>query len=416
MHIVVLGAGVIGTTTAYYLARAGQQVTVIDRQPGPGLETSFANGGLVTPSMSDPWAAPGIPLKLLKWVGREEAPFLLRLRAVPGLAGWGLAFLRNCARARWQQNTESVLQLALFGRDSLDALTAEERLVYDRNDQGTLRIYRDRPAMQAAEAAGSMYEAMGLPYRLLDARDCLALEPALAPIGHELVGAIHYPDDRSGDAFLFTEALAARCRDLGVAFRFQTSITGLALQGDAVGSVVTSAGSVPADAVVLALGSYSRALARQIGITLPVYPVKGYSATLDLGGWNAAPSIPIVDDLRKVAVTRLGDRIRLAGTAEFTGFDTRLNARRGDMLLRGAVEVLPELPRGLPVRHWSGLRPMTPDGRPLIGPTRYKNLFVNTGHGPLGWTLACGSARLLTALMLGETTAVDPAAFAPSRR
>ena len=401
MHTVVLGAGVVGVTTAYYLARRGHQVTVVDRQTGPGLETSFANGGLVTPSLSDPWAAPSAPLQMIQWLGKEDAPLLLRLRAVPGMAGWGLRFLQNCGRQRWRRNTEVVLRLAVHSRDALDRLTAETGIRYDRCDKGTLRVYRDARALEGAYVDADMYAEFGLPYRVLDRRGCVELEPALRPAAERIVGGVHYAGDRSGDAFLFTQELARLCAGLGVTFRYGTTVTALETDGDRIAGVATDAGRIAADRYVLALGSYSPLLARRIGFGLPVYPVKGYSVTVSTAGWNDAPTIPILDERRKMALTRMGDRLRLAGTAEFAGYDSRDNPRRSTALLAALAELFPDYPAREPAQHWNGLRPMTPDGRPILGASPYRNLFLNTGHGSLGWTLACGSALAVAALVEG---------------
>jgi D-amino-acid dehydrogenase len=412
---VIFGAGVIGVTTAYFLARSGHEVTVIDRQPAAGLETSFANGGLVTPGMCDPWAAPGIPSLILKHLGREDAPFLLRLRALPGMLGWGLRFLSNCTPARWRENTETVLRLAMHSRDALDRITQETAIAYDRCERGNLRVHPDEASLAKASTIAAMYRALGQSVELLDAAGCVALEPALAPIRHELAGGVHYPGDRSGDCLRFTQLLALEAARLGVSFDYGTTILGSETEGDVVTGVRTNKGHVAGRQFVLACGSYSSLLARALRLRLPVRPVKGYSATLPVGGWNNAPAIPIVDDHRKIAVTRLGDRIRLAGTAEFSGYDTSPNPARTAMLLRAFGALFPEYPGKGEAEHWQGLRPMTPDGRPILGRTRYANLYLNTGHGPLGWTLACGSAKALADLMSDRRPEVDLSPFSLDR-
>ena len=415
MKTIVLGAGVIGVTTAYFLARSGHDVTVVDRQPAAGRETSFANGGLVTPGMCDPWAAPGIPGLILKHLWREDAPFLLRLRALPGMVGWGLRFLRNCAPARWRDNTETVLRLAVHSRDALDRVTAETGIGYDRCERGNLRVHPDEASLAKASKAAAMYRELGQPAEPLDAAGCVALEPALAPIRHQLAGGVHYTGDRSGDCLRFTELLALEAARLGVRFDYGTTILGFEIEGGVVTSVRTDRGYVRGRRFVLACGSYSPLLARALGLRLPVRPVKGYSVTLPVGGWNNAPGIPIVDDSRKIAVTQLGDRIRLAGTAEFAGYDTAPSPARAAMLLRAFGALFPEYPGTGEAEHWQGLRPMTPDGRPILGCTRYANLYLNTGHGPLGWTLACGSAKALTDLMSDGRPEVDLSPFSLDR-
>lgn len=409
---VVLGGGIIGTATAYYLARAGHRVSVIERRSGVGLETSFANGGLVTPSMADPWSAPGVPGKLVKWIGREDAPLLLRLRAVPGMALWGLRFLANCRSSRWRANAEAVYPLALFSRDALDELVAETGIAHDRSTVGTVRLYRDEAALAGTAQWSRLYRDLGLPFRVLDRAGCLALEPALKGAGAPIAGGIHVADDRSGDAYKFTEGLARLAA--GVDFRFGTTIRGFATEGDRIAAVETDRGRVEGDRFVLALGSYGPALMRALGLKIPICPVKGYSATLDVAGWNGGPRVPIIDDHRKTGIIPMGERLRLAGTVEFAGFDTEPNERRGGLLVEALKELFPDCPPAVP-QYWSGLRPMTPDGRPIIGPTRWRNLYLNTGHGSLGWTLACGSARLVAAMLDGRKPEVDPRPFALDR-
>lgn len=415
MRTVVLGAGVIGVTTAFFLARAGSAVTVVDRQPGAALETSFANGGLVTPSMSDPWAAPGAPKLILTQLGREHAPLLLRLSALPGMLGWGLQFLRNCAPGRWRANTETVLRLAAYSRAVLDEVTAATGIDYDRNERGNLRVYRDAASLAEAAKSAALYRSLGQPVDVLDRAACIALEPSLAPVASQLAGGVHYIGDRSGDCLRFTQALAERAARLGVEFRYGAAITGFEVDGGRLRSVATDKGRIEGETFVMACGSYSAPLGRRLGLRVPVRPVKGYSATLPVGGWNNAPAMPVVDYHHKIAVTPLGARLRLAGTAEFAGFDTAPNPRRAAMLLEAFEGLFPHHPKSVAPQHWQGLRPMCPDGRPIIGGTRYPNLYLNTGHGPLGWTLSCGSAKSLADLIVGQTPAVDLAGFSLSR-
>jgi D-amino-acid dehydrogenase len=415
MRIVVLGAGIIGTTTAFRLAEAGHIVTVIDRQPDSGLETSFANGGLVTPATSDSWAAPGTPTKILKWLGRADAPMLLRLSAVPGMLNWGVRFLANCRREQWRQNTEAILSLALLSLEELRSLTAAEDLRYDRNPPGLLKLFRDPYSMQSAIRAAEVFRKFGVKAEQLTTAEVIWREPALEPIERDLSGAILYPDDESGDAFKFTREVAKRAAARDVTFSFGRRITALQRTGDRVEAVITDRGSVSADLYVLALGSYSAQVGRTAGLSLPVYPAKGYSITVDTEGWNGGPRIPIADDGLKAAVTPLGDKLRVAGTVEFTGYDASLNAARGEMLINNLAAILPHHPKG-EIKHWAGLRPLTPSGRPLIGRTRLKNLLVNTGHGPLGWTLAAGSARLIASMVAGEAPPLDASPFDPEGR
>jgi len=412
VRIVVLGAGIIGTTTAFRLAGAGHEVTVIDRQPDSGLETSFANGGLVTPATSDSWAAPGTPTKILKWLGRNDAPMLLRLSAVPGMLNWGIRFLANCRPEQWRQNTEAILSLALLSLAELRALTEAEDLAYDRNPPGLLKLFRDPYSMQSAIRAAGVFRELGIKAEQLATADAIRLEPSLQPIERDLSGAIFYPDDESGDAFKFTREVAKRAAALNVTFAFGRTIKGLQRSGDRVEAVVTDRGPVSGDVYVLSLGSYSATVGRTAGLSLPVYPAKGYSITVDTKGWNGGPRIPVADDGLKVAVAPLGERLRVAGTVEFTGYDTSLNAARGQMLVDNLAALLPHHPKG-EIKHWTGLRPLTPSGRPLIGRTRLANLLINTGHGPLGWTLAAGSARVIVTLIDNKPSPLDIRLFDP---
>lgn len=416
MTILIIGAGVVGTTLAYELALAGEKVTVVDSAAGPALETSFANGSLITPSMSDPWASPGVPKMLLKYLGREDAPFLLRLRALASMAGWGMAFLRNCSPEKWLANTRAVFPLAQYSRDRLDAMTRELGLDYDRFGGGALRIHEDAASMRAADAALAVYRDLGCEIAVLGQEECLAMEPSLRPVAKGVHGGFHFPGDRSGDCHLFTRQLAARAAEKGVVFQFDRKVTALNVEGGRLKSVLTASGPIEAERFVLAAGSYTPGLGRQAGFRIPVYPVKGYSATFDIAGWNQPPSVPFIDNSRKIAVVRMGNRLRIAGTAEFAGFDRRDNPVRSGVLLKHFNSLFPESKGVGPPQYWHGLRPMSPDGRPFIGRTHLANLYVNTGHGPLGWTLACGSARALAQLMGGRAPEIDLAPFALGRR
>ena len=405
--VIVLGGGVIGVTSAYYLALRGFRVTLIERLDEVGQETSFANGGLFTPSMSDPWAAPGIPLKLLKWIGREDSPLLLRLHALPGLLSWGLRFLRNCDEAHWRRNTEVILRLAEYSAEAYKRLVQQTGISFDRSQLGSLRLFRDELSMSNAQRSASLVGDLGLKVKTLSASGCAELEPALTPELDQISGGIHFPGDESGDALKFTQEVARVCRSLPVEVRYGMAATGFMTEGDRVTGVRTDRELFQADKVLVALGNVSPAMLKPLDMKLPIYPVKGYSVTLSTQGWNGAPKVPLVDDGLKMGVVRLGDRLRLAGTAEFTGADKSLNARRGGKLVDNLQAMFPSFPNKHTAQHWAGLRPMTPDGIPVLGATPMKNLYINAGHGHLGWTMACGSAAVMADIMAGRKAAID---------
>ncbi len=407
MRVIVLGSGVIGVTSAYYLAREGHEVTVVDRQPGPALETSHANAGQVSPGYAAPWAAPGIPLKALKWLVTRHAPLVIRPRLDPAMWSWLAQMLRNCTAARYAVNKGRMVRLAHYSRDCLQALRDETGLTYDERRLGTLQLFRSRKQLAAAQGDIAVLERYGVPYELLDVDGCVAAEPGLAGTAHKLVGGLRLPLDETGDCHLFTSRLAERAATLGVRFRFGETIE--ALEGDAHGiaGVRTDSDLLEADRYVVALGSYGRALLAPLGLRLPVYPVKGYSITVPITRPELAPVSTVMDETYKVAVTRLGDRIRVGGTAELAGFDLALRASRREVAERVVEDLFPgagDVPRA---EFWAGLRPMTPDGTPLVGVTRIPNLYLNTGHGTLGWTMACGSGRLLADLVAGNAPEID---------
>ncbi len=415
MRVIVLGSGVIGVTSAYYLARQGHQVTVVDRQPGPALETSHANAGQVSPGYSAPWAAPGIPLKALKWLVTKHAPLVIRPRFDPAMWTWMAQMLRNCTTTRYAVNKSRMVRLAHYSRDCLQALRDETGIAYDARQRGTLQLFRNRKQLAAAHGDIAVLEQYGVPYELLDAEGCVAAEPGLAGVAHKLVGGLRLPLDETGDCHLFTTRLAERAAGLGVTFRYDTPIE--ALEGDAGGiaGVRTAKGVLEADRYVVALGSYSTALLRPLGLKLPVYPVKGYSITVPITDPERAPLSTIMDETYKVAVTRLGDRIRVGGTAELAGFDLTLRDARRAVTELVVNDLFPGAGDVQAAEFWTGLRPMTPDGTPLVGATRVPNLFLNTGHGTLGWTMSCGSASLLADLVSGRTPAIDTEGLALDR-
>ena len=419
MQVIVLGAGVIGVATAWYLAADGHRVTVLERQPGPGLETSFANGGQVSVSHAQPWATPAAPLKIMQWLGREDAPLLWRLRADPAQWAWGLRFLRECSAARTRANIRAIVGLGLESRAALQALRGELALEYDHLERGILHFYTDAREFQQALPQAALMRDFGCDRQPKTAAECLVIEPALAHSSVPVVGGTYTAADESGDAHKFTVALAAHAARCGVEFRFDTTVQALVRTGKRVSGVrMTSGETLAADATVLALGSYSSALlaplAPPFGIRLPVYPAKGYSATMVLPEECAAPTVSLTDDGWKLVFSRLGNRLRIAGTAEFCGYDTTLNRVRCEHIMRRVGEIFPSLlneGNGSGVEFWSGLRPATPGNVPLICGTGHlglPGLWLNTGHGTLGWTLACGSGRMLASFVGGYAPALDP--------
>ncbi|MDO8608303.1 MAG: D-amino acid dehydrogenase [Phaeospirillum sp.] len=408
MKVVVIGAGVVGTACAWYLAQEGHEVTVVDRREAAGLETSFANGGQVSPCHAEPWANPAVIPKVLKWLGREDAPLLFRWRRWdPALWAWGLRFLANCTAARAAVNTERTLRVALYSRLCLQQLRAETGIQYDQKTKGILHIYRDGGEFAHACAAAELMRRHGLKRLAQSPVECVAIEPALAAVASELAGGIFTPDDESGDAHKFTTGLAALAAAKGVAFRWSVPVSGLVRDGDRVAGLATETGTIAADAYVLAAGCDSPLLARPLGLRLPIVPAKGYSITVPVAGHSGAPSVSITDDEHKMVYSRLGDRLRAAGTAEMTGHDRTLNPRRLAMIQDHARRLFPDGGDFDRAEPWAGLRPVTPDSVPLLGATPLANLWLNTGHGTLGWTMACGSGRLVAALVSGRRPEID---------
>ena len=415
MKVIVLGAGVVGVTSAWYLAKAGHEVTVIDRQPAAGLETSFANGGQISVSHAEPWANPHAPLRALSWIGREDAPLLFRLRWDPALFDWSLRFLRECTPGRTRANIRRIVALALYSRQQLQALRAETAIDYDHLERGILHFYTDPREFAAATETAALMREFGCERRTISADQCVALEPALAAARPLLVGGDFTAADESGDAHRFTQNLARLCAARGVLFRYSTAIERLATDGGRITGAVISgviAGKaaatelLTADAYVAALGSYTPQLLRPLGLALPVYPAKGYSATLPLAEDSVAPSVSLTDDGYKIVFSRLGQRLRIAGTAEFNGYNTTLNPVRCQALMQRANTLFPDLRPAGEAEFWCGLRPATPSNLPFIGRTAWPNLYLNTGHGTLGWTMACGSAAALADIVSGRPPAL----------
>ena len=416
MNIVIVGAGLIGVTCAYLLRMRGHQVTVVEREEGPGRGSSFANATLLVPSMAEPWNSPGCWRALLSSLGRPDAALRVRFEALPTLATWGILFLRNSRAAPFHRNTLKNLRLALHSVEIMASLRRETAVEYARVARGTLKIFRSTAALDRNEAASQQLASHGLAFRRLSAHETVELEPALAPIGSELVGALHFANDEAGDAHRFCMALAERARESGVQFRFRTAITAIESRGHHVTAFAAGQERIRADQYIVAAGSYSTPLLEGVGVSLPVRPAKGYSITLDRLHGEARPRIPIADDQFHAAIVPFGEGVRVAGTAEFSGFNLTLRRERIRNLLTLLQLTLPQLgfdPAA--AKPWCGLRPMSADGVPIIGPTPLPNLWVNTGHGHLGWTMAAGSAQMLTHLIDGTTATLDSAPYALGR-
>jgi D-amino-acid dehydrogenase len=404
MHVLVLGAGVIGVTSAWYLAEAGHEVTVVDRQSEAAMETSFANGGQITAAHAEPWAKPSVLPQILRWLGREDAPMLFRWRMDPAQWRWGLGFLAECAPGRFERNVMRLAALARYSQAQLSALRDRTGLAYDDLQRGILHFCTDAQAFEASARHAEAMHRLGFAREVASAADCVALEPALAGSRVPIAGGIYTPTDESGDARLFTQRLTEHAAAFGVNFRFGTQVERIALRGAKVDGVRLASGErIAADATVVALGSYSTPLLAALGVRLPVYPLKGYSITVPLKADEAAaPHVSLTDEAHKIVITRLGDRLRAAGTAELAGYDSTINAVRCNAIARRVRALFPALTVDGDLGFWAGLRPATPNNVPLVGATRFANLFLNTGHGTLGWTLACGSGRALADLMSGR--------------
>jgi D-amino-acid dehydrogenase len=415
MKVIILGGGVIGVTTAYYLAKAGHAVTVLDRQPGPALETSFANAGEVSPGYSSPWAGPGVPFKAIKWLTMKHGPLVIRPKLDPAMWIWMARMLRNCTAARYALNKSRMVRLAEYSRNVLRDLRAETGIAYDERTLGTLQLFRSQSQVDGTAGDIAVLNDSGILYEVLDRDGCIRVEPALAGVREKIAGGLHLPGDETGDCKLFTERLADLAAALGVDFRYGIDIKGLATEAGRINSVMTGKGSLSADAYVVALGSYSPLLLQRLGISLSVFPIKGYSITAPIVDAARAPQSTVMDETYKVAITRLGNRIRVGGTAEVAGYDLDLHAGRRATLEHSVGDLFPRGGDLAKATFWTGLRPMTPDGTPVIGPAKYPNLYLNTGHGTLGWTMACGSARVISDQISGGQPEIDAADFAIGR-
>ena len=406
MHVVILGSGVTGVTSAYYLARAGFRVTVIDRQAGPALETSFANAGQVSPGYSSPWSAPGIPLKVLKWMFQRHAPLSIYPDGTLWQLRWMSMLLENCTSKRYAVNKERMVRLAEYSRDCLRDLRCQTGISYEERTLGTLQIFRNQQQLDAANQDIAVLAQHGIPFELLSRDGCVKAEPALAQVKNKLTGGLHLPRDETGDCHLFTTRLADMAQALGVTFRYNLPIENLLSKNGKIVGVAAGHERIVGDHYVIALGSYSRALLQQAGLNIPVYPVKGYSLTVPVSNTAASPVSTIMDETYKVAITRFDMRIRIGGMAELAGFNHALNPRRRETLEMVLSDLFPQCGDIPAASFWTGLRPMTPDGTPIIGATRHANLWLNTGHGTLGWTMACGSAQILADLIAKQQPAI----------
>jgi D-amino-acid dehydrogenase len=415
VKVLILGSGVIGVTSAYYLARAGHEVTVVDRQPEPALETSFANAGEVSPGYSSPWAGPGVPVKAIKWLLMKHGPLVIRPKLDPVMWVWLLKMLRNCTSERYAVNKSRMIPIAEYSRDRLRDLRRDIGIQYDERAQGTLQLFRYQAQLDGTAEDIAVLKQYGVPFEVLSREGCIAVEPALSGVKEKFVGGLRLPQDETGDCHMFTQALAKHAQAIGVRFLFNTSIDRIVTEGARVSGVATSAGMLQADAYVLALGSWSSRLVAPLGISLPVYPVKGYSITVPIRDASGAPESTVMDESYKVAITRLGDRIRVGGTAEISGFSDKLYDARRATLDHSLTDLFPRGGDLAKATFWSGLRPMTPDGPPVIGPTQYTNLHLNTGHGTLGWTMSCGSGRVFADMLSGKKPEIDVSALTVDR-
>ncbi len=416
MKVIVLGSGIIGTASAWFLNKAGHDVTVIERQPGAAQETSFANGCQISVSHAEPWANPAAPMKVLKWLGKEDAPLLYRFRPEWLQWKWGLSFLRECTPARTADNIRQIVSIAEYSRQTLQALRAETGIDYDLLTRGILHFYTDQKDFDESLPAARLMRELGCPRDSISADEVVRIEPALAGMRDRIVGGDFTATDESGDIYKFTTGLAGKAAEAGVDFRFSTTVTRLITQGTGAHAKITGVEVIDwagrhqvlhADAFVMAMGSFSQPLLQPIGIDLMIYPGKGYSATYAVKNPDAAPTVSLTDDGYKLVVSRLGDRLRVAGTCELNGYTRDLNAARCDAITRRTRELFPgACDYDHPV-YWTGLRPLTPSNVPYIGKTKFSNLFLNTGHGTLGWTMGCGSGRALADIVSGKQPDLD---------
>ena len=416
MHVIVLGGGIVGTASAWFLNKAGHQVTVIDRQPGIAQETSFANGGQISVSHAEPWANPSAPGKVLKWLGKEDAPLLYRFRPEWLQWKWGMAFLRECTPARTNHNIRQIVAIAEYSRQTLQAVRAETGIDYDGLTRGILHFYTSQKEFDDAQPAAQLMRDLGCPRETIDAARVLEIEPALAPVRDKIVGGDFTETDESGDVYKFTTGLAQRAEQAGVKLMTNTMVTRLITEGTGAAARITGVEVIDADgrhkivradAYVVAMGSFSTPLLKPLGIDLLIYPGKGYSATYQVRNPDAAPVVSLTDDGYKLVLSRLGDRLRVAGTCELNGYSRELNSVRCEAITRRTRELFPEACDYDNPTYWTGLRPLTPSNVPYIGKTKFSNLFLNTGHGTLGWTMGCGSGRAIADIVSGRLPELD---------
>ncbi|MGB8696213.1 D-amino acid dehydrogenase [Acinetobacter sp.] len=406
MRVIVLGSGVIGVASAYYLAQQGASVTVLDRQAGPAEETSFGNAGQISPGYSTPWAAPGIPFKAVKWMFQHHAPLAINMDGSMWQLQWMAQMLKNCNPQSYAINKERMTRVAEYSRDCLRDLRKATGIHYENRSKGTLQVFRNEAQLEAVQRDIQVLKECGVDYELLLKEDLAKVEPALAFAQDKLVGGLHLPNDETGDCYLFTNALANLAKNMGVDFKFNQSVEKLVIEGDEIKGVVVDGKVLTADRYVLAFGSYSRDFLKPLNLDLPVYPVKGYSLTIPIVDPAFAPQSTVLDETYKIAITRFDERIRVGGMAELSGYNHGLNENRRATLQMVTQDLFPggDMQQAT---FWTGLRPMTPDSTPIIGATRFSNLFLNTGHGTLGWTMACGSGKLISDLVLNHKTDIN---------
>ena len=417
MKVLVLGAGIVGTATAYYLAKLGCEVEVVERQPAAAMETSRANGGVIHVSEVQPWAQPGMPAKIIGWLGQENAPLLLRKSAIPHMWRWGLDFTRNCTAAKARAHSLTNLRLAILSLRSTQEIRSEHAIDYDVRTTGALKIYTNGASLEAATALGEEWSKRGLEYHKLSVKECVDKEPALGEASGGLAGGLYFPGEEMGDPNKFTQGLAGICSSMGVVFHYNTTVNSLTAKQGRIAAVATSKGDLAGDAVVVAMGSFSAKLLKEVGVHVSIYPVKGVTVTVDAAAWPGAPRCAVIDDGRLFGLVPIGDRLRVSGSAEITGFDAAPNRARCQAVVDNVIEVFPSFARCFDPEKaffWAGLRPVASSGVPSLGPSKIGNLFVNAGHGHCGWTMGCGSGRVVASLVAGRAPDIDVTGLTPA--